>query len=96
MNSSEIVKNAINSLCENFMDSPNNFFNEHDFHHKFFCILYPEFKDILHPEYPTRRRFVKEKGDYEKHIEGVHCFEPYETNKGRRGHYDFVIFKETF
>lgn len=96
MNSSKTVEDAIKSLRENFKASPDYFFNEHDFHHKFFCILYSKFENVLHPEYPTRKRFVKEKGDFESYVKGVHCFEPNATNKGRRGHYDFVIFKETF
>lgn len=95
MNSQAIIELAINELADEFQENPDEFFNEHDFHHLFFCKLYPEFKHLIHPEYPTRKRFIKEKSSDEDYTFGKHCFEP-EIKKGVRGHYDFAIFKEGF
>ena len=96
MNSQKIVEKAIEELKDEFLKDEDEFFNEHDFHHIFFCKLYPQFKHLIHPEYPTRSRFVRDKGDYEKYVSGVHSSEPEKTKTGSRGHYDFVIFNEDF
>lgn len=88
-----IVELAIEELGDEFQNNPDEFFNEHDFQHRFYCILYPKFKNLIHPQYPTRMRFIKEKTPEEEYAYGTHCFEPI-INKGVRGHYDFVIFKE--
>ncbi|MGF7118645.1 hypothetical protein [Methanobacterium oryzae] len=95
MSNQAIIELALNELADEFQNNPDEFFNEHDFHHKFFCMLYPKFKNLIHPEYPTRKRFIKERAENEKYIFGKHCFDP-DTKKGVRGHYDFVIFKEEF
>ena len=95
MGNQGIVELKIEDLATEFQENPDEFFNEHDFHHKFYCMLYPEFKNLIHPEYPTRKRFIKEKATEEDYVFGTHCFDP-EIKKGVRGHYDFVIFKEKF
>lgn len=95
MSNISTVELKIEELADEFYENTDEFFNEHDFHHKFFCMLYPEFKNLIHPEYPTRKRFIKDKAADEEYIFGTHCFEP-EIKKGVRGHYDFVIFKEEF
>lgn len=96
MSSKKAIKKAIEELKNEFLEDEDEFFNEHDFHHIFFCKLYPQFKHLIHPEYPTRNRFVRNKGTSEGYVVGEHCFQPEETNKGVRGHYDFVVFKEDF
>jgi hypothetical protein len=96
MNAQEIVEKAINELRDEYLSDEDEFFNEHDFHHLFFCKLYPNFKHLIHPEYPTRNRFIRNKGDEDSYKLGKHSFQPEETNKGVRGHYDFVIFNEKF
>lgn len=95
MSNQAIIELALNELADEFQNNPDEFFNEHDFHHKFFCMLYPKFRNLIHPEYPTRKRFIKERAENEKYIFGKHCFDP-DIKKGVRGHYDFVIFKEEF
>lgn len=95
MKNQAIIELAVEELADEFQENPDEFFNEHDFHHKFFCILYPEFNNLVHPEYPTRKRFIKERTPDEEYAYGTHCFEPI-VKKGVRGHYDFVIFKEKF
>ncbi|MGZ7116490.1 MAG: hypothetical protein ACXVHS_03450 [Methanobacterium sp.] len=95
MKSQAVIELKIEELAHEFLENPDEFFNEHDFHHKFYCMLLPEFKNLVHPEYPTRKRFIKTKAADEKYALGIHCFDP-EIKKGVRGHYDFVIFKEDF
>ena len=95
MGSEGIVEMAIDDLAEEFQESPVEFFNEHDFQNRFFCRLYPEFKNLVHPEYPTRKRFIKKKTSNGNYISGKDCFEP-ETKEGTRDHYALAIFKEEF
>lgn len=95
MGSHGIVEMAIDDLAEEFQESPDEFFNEHDLQSRFFCRLYLEFKNLIHLEYPTRKRFIKEKTSDKNYISGKHCFEP-ETNEGVRDHYALAIFKEEF
>ena len=95
MNYKPIIEIKIEELVKEFYENPHEFFNEHDFHHKFFCMLYPELKNLIHPEYPTRHRFIKERTTREDYVFGTHCFDP-EEKIGVRGHYDFVIFDEEF
>ena len=95
MDNQAIVELKIDELAVEFQENPDEFFNEHDFHHKFYCMMYPEFKNLIHPEYPTSKKFIKEKAASEKYTLDIHCFDP-EIKKGVRGHYDFVIFKEEF
>jgi hypothetical protein len=95
MMSQAVIEVAVNELADEFYQNPDEFFNEHDFHHLFFCKLYPKFKHLIHPEYPTRKRFIKEKASDEEYSLGKHCYGP-EIKKGVRGHYDFAVFKEEF
>ncbi len=95
MSSQGIVELAIEELADEFQENPDEFFNEHDFRHRFFCKLYPEFNNLVHPEYPTRMRFIKEKAPDEEYIRGKQCFEP-GAKKGVRSSYDLAIFKEEF
>ena len=95
MGSQGIVEMAIDDLAEEFQESPGEFFNEHDLQSRFFCRLYPEFKNLIHPEYPTRKRFIKEKTSNGNYISGKDCFEP-EAKEGVRDHYALAIFKEEF
>lgn len=95
MENLKIVEEKIKELNRVFNTSQNYFFNEHDFHHHFFNIVYTEFKktekqDLLHPEYPTLNRLIllKDKKLYYYELT---------TNKGiKRGHYDFVILSQKF
>jgi hypothetical protein len=99
MDNQAIIELKIQELSDEFYEYPDHFFNEHDFHHKFYCMMYPEFDNLLHPEYPTRMRFIKEKSNNEEYSLGIHCFNHEDENlrkNSRRGHYDFVIFKEKF
>jgi hypothetical protein len=93
MGSEGIVEMAVNDLADEFRENSDEFFNEYDFRHRFFCKLYPEFKNLIHPEYPTRNRFIKEKASGEKYISGKNCFEP-EIKKGIRDKYALAVFKE--
>lgn len=90
-----IVEKEINDLIEEYLDKPDEFFNEHDFQHLFFCKLYPHLEQLIHPEYPTRKRFIKNKENKEAYIGLEHSFE-LKTGKGGREHYDLVIFKQDF
>ncbi len=57
--------------------------------------MHPEFMNLIHPRYPTRQRFIREKTSDETYLFDIHCFDP-EIKKGVRGHYDFAIFNEEF
>lgn len=96
MGSREIIETAIEELKNEFLQNEDEFFNEHDFHHIFFCKLYKKFDHLIHPEYPTRNRFIRDRGVHDNYISGVHSAQPEATRKGVRGHYDFVIFNEDF
>lgn len=94
MDSEKIVENAIKELENEFKNNQDRFFNEHALHHVFFCKL-SELGDLVHPEYPTRKRFKKDKGDSPEYISGEHSCPP--SIKGpKRGHYDFVVLKQEF
>ena len=56
MNIQNIIELKIQELKNEFYKYPDEFFNEHDFHHKFYCMMSPEFNNLLHPEYPTREK----------------------------------------
>jgi hypothetical protein len=61
--------------------------------------MLPEFKNLIHPEYPTRKRFIMDKSDDKEYSFGVHAFNPDDPllrKESRRGHYDFVIFNDKF
>jgi len=53
--------------------------------------------DLIHPEYPTQKRFIRIRGKKtdEKYEDGIHCFNP-SIKKGVRGHYDFIVLNEDF
>lgn len=95
MSKEGIIEQKIEELADEYLENSDEFFNEHDFHHKFYCLMYPEFNNLIHPEYPTRQRFIREKASDEDYVFGTHCFNP-DIKKGVRGHYDFTIFKEEF
>lgn len=98
LNSEQIVQNAIGGLKEDFRNNRNCFFNEHDLHHVFFCKL-SQLRNLVRPEYPTRRRFFTDKEDSNEYIRGKHSFPPRGENvpkRSRRGHYDFAILDEDF
>jgi hypothetical protein len=90
-----IVEMAVNDLADEFRENSDKFFNEYDFRHRFFCKLYPEFKNLIHSEYPTRKRFIRKNASGEKYISGTHCFEP-EIKKGIKEKYALAVFKEEF
>ncbi|MCZ3366275.1 MULTISPECIES: hypothetical protein [Methanobacterium] len=90
-----IVEMAVNDLADEFRENSDEFFNEYDFRHRFFCKLYPEFKNLIHSEYPTRKRFIRKNASGEKYISGTHCFEP-EIKKGIKEKYALAVFKEEF
>lgn len=98
MNSLEVVNKAIEDLSHDFNKRPDYFLNEHDVHHVFYCklssLIESPLKDLLHPEYPTKKRFIRIRGKKtdEKYEKGVHS----DVKKGRMGHYDFVVLNETF
>lgn len=96
MESLEIVDKAIENLVEEFKNREDYFFNEHDIHHVFYCKL-SSLGDLVHPEYPTRKRFIRIRGKNsgETYENGIHCFEPNIKN-GVRGHYDFVVLNKAF
>lgn len=96
MESLEIVDKAIDDLIEEFKSHEDYFFNEHDIHHVFYCKL-SSLGDLVHPEYPTRKRFIRIRGKNtgENYENGIHCFEPNIKN-GVRGHYDFVVLNKSF
>lgn len=91
-----IVDNAINELIDDFKTRKDYFFNEHDIHHVFFCKL-SELGNLVHPEYPTLKRFTRIRGKKtdETYKNGIHCFKP-GVKKGVRGHYDFVVLNNRF
>lgn len=102
LNSEKKVQNAIKELKIDFKNNRDRFFNEHSLHHVFFCKL-SELGDLVHPEYPTRRRFIKDKGTFPTYISGKHSFPPVGENiplkRGRgpgRGHYDFAVLNKEF
>lgn len=96
MNSLEFVENALEELIIEFKERRDYFFSERDIHAVFYCKL-TSLGDLIHPEYPTRKRFIRIRGKKtdERYTEGVHCFEP-SANTGRRGHYDFAVLNQEF
>ena len=96
MDSLEVVNKTIKELIDDFKSRKDYFFNEHDIHHVFYCKL-SELGDMIHPEYPTLKRFIRIRGKKtdETYKNGVHCFEP-DIKKGVRGHYDFVVLNNKF
>ena len=95
----KLIEDSIEELRKEYYDNPNNFYNEHDFHHIFFNIAHlrldDESKSLLHPEYPTRKRFIRDKSKHEEYEKEKHSFPP-DKKFGKRGHYDFVILNSEF
>ena len=89
------IKDALNRLSDLYKQNENDFFNERDIHHLFFSMIYSDFKPLVHPEYRTNKRFIREKSKKEKYQEDKHSFVP-EIKKGRRGHYDVVVLSNEF
>lgn len=65
-----LIQNTIKTIISQFHRKPHNFLNEHDFHHYYHHTFYGKKgfsmqyltrdgfqKNILHPEYPTSKRF---------------------------------------
>lgn len=80
-----LIQKGLNELFREFETKPNDFFNEHDFQQRFFEKLHVKLP-LLHPEYPTRNRFLRK---------GPKAFPP-DIKQGIRGHYDFAILKKDF
>ena len=95
----KLIKDSIEELRIEYYHNPNNFFNEHDFHHIFFNIAHSKLDDksksLLHPEYPTRKRFIREKSKNEEYTMEKHSF-LLDKKLGKRGHYDFVVLNNEF
>ena len=99
MDDQAIVEFKIQALSDEFYEHPDEFFNEQDFHHRFYCMMLPEFNNLIHPEYPTQKRFIMDKSDDEAYTYGMHAFDPDDPHirkKSRRDHYDFAIFNDKF
>ena len=96
MNSLIIVENALEELINEYKDRKDYFFSERDIHAVFYCKL-SALGDLVHPEYPTRKKFIRIRGKKtdERYTEGIHCFEPTDKS-GKRGHYDFAVLNKTF
>lgn len=95
MEKTVIIKKAINQLANEYKHNNNYFFNEHDFHHIFFNLVYSDLKPYIHPEYPTVMRFIREKEKDDEYQKNKHSFSA-NIKKGRRGHYDFVVLSREF
>ncbi len=95
----ELIISSIRTIINQFRRKPDNFFNEHDFHHYFYHVFYSkkEFSkqyqtkdekvkktNILHPEYPTLKRFRR-----------IPTPQLDEEN-GKRARYDISILKPEF
>ncbi len=89
-----LIHDSIKTIINQFQRKPGNFFNEHDFHHychhafyrkkdfsRQYCTIGGERTNILHPEYPTLRRFRRE-GPI--------------VGKGVRARYDMAILNPEF
>ena len=89
-----LIHDTIKTIINQFQRKPGNFFNEHDFHHYCHHVFYRkkdfsrqystiggERTNILHPEYPTLRRFRRE-GPI--------------VGKGVRARYDMAILNPEF
>ncbi len=90
-----LVLKTVKTVVNQFQRKPDIFFNEHDFHHycyhsfyrqKEFSKLYKtsdgRMTNILHPEYPTLKRFSRK--------------EPKVDPKGVRARYDMAILNPDF
>ena len=97
INHRQLIEKTLKTVINKYHEVPYNFFNEHEFHNYCFHVFYskPEFNklyeseidigkrtNILHPEYPSIKRFSREKA------------EP--SAKGWRARYDLAILKPEF
>jgi hypothetical protein len=93
----ELIISSIRTIINQFRRKPDNFFNEHDFHHYFYHVFYRkrEFSKqyitwngkktiVLHPEYPTLKRFRRKPTPQ------------LDEEKGKRARYDMAILKPEF
>jgi hypothetical protein len=93
----ELIISSIRTIINQFRRKPDNFFNEYDFHHYFYHVFYSkkEFSKqyitgdgkktiVLHPEYPTLKRFRR------KPTPQV------DKENGKRARYDMAILKPEF
>jgi hypothetical protein len=96
----ELIISSIRTIINQFHRKPDNFFNEHDFHHYFYHVFYrkKEFSkqyqtadkkevkktNILHPEYPTLKRFRRKPTPR------------LDEENGKRARYDMAILKPGF
>ena len=89
------IEETIHTIINQFHRKPHNFFNEHEFHNYCYHVFYSkkEFSkqyvtsdgkktNILHPEYPTLKRFRRD----------TICVDP----QGRRARYDMAILNPEF
>jgi len=90
-----LINSTIRTIVNQFYRKPDLFFNEHDFHHYCYHSFYrqKEFSklyttrdgkrtNILHPEYPTLKRFIRKV--------------PKVDEKGLRARYDIAILNPEF
>ena len=89
-----LIEDTIKTIINQFHRKPHNFFNEHEFHQYCYHVFYgkKEFSrqyatfdrkktNILHPEYPTLKRFSRKK---------------LKVNQGVRARYDMAILNPKF
>ena len=94
-----LIEKTIKTIINQFHRKPYNFFNEHEFHQYCYHTFYSkkEFSkqfttsdgkktNILHPEYPTVKRFDRKK---------IECFEK-DVKQGVRARYDMAILNPAF
>ena len=94
-----LIEKTIKTIINQFHRKPYNFFNEHEFHQYCYHVFYSkkEFSkqfttsdgkktNILHPEYPTVKRFDRKK---------IEFFEK-DVKKGVRARYDMAILNPSF
>lgn len=96
MDTLEIVDNAIKELIAEYQVLKNYYFREREIHYIFYGKL-SSLGELVHPEYPTQKRFKRIKGKKtdETYTEGIHSFDPH-LKKGRTGSYDIVILNREF
>lgn len=94
-NYKKLIHESIKTIRNQFYRKPDNFFNEHEFHQYCYHVFYrkKEFSkqyvtrdgkktNILHPEYPTLKRFSRKKIGLDPN--------------GARARYDMAILNPTF
>ncbi len=96
MDALKIVDQAIDELISEYPEKKNYYFREREIHYIFFKKL-SSLGELVHPEYPTRKRFkrIKNKKVEKQYIQSIHCFDP-DIKKGKRGSYDIVVLNPEF